>query len=343
MSLGEETISMRRGMVKVNYVWLVPNFISHHENTGQAIESPEFSPENSPQIRWRLLVYPRGDSPRTEDYVCVRLQLVSVNEMTEIVAKLQISILSSSQDEGSGDIVCSSDMTRFSTCTAWGYDNVRYTLIHRNFLASSPWLTHDTLTIQCRLELVAESLNSNPQDVVSVDASDDLVALFENLIISDVIFSVEGREYPAHKNVLSSQSSFFAAVFNAEIDRKSRTRIEISGVSYRVFFAALRYVYNEELDDMEHVAQDLLPVAKAYGFSALFDTCQRFLQTQLSGENWIHLLILADCHSAHDLKRSVIDKVCSFDTSVINLDEWNNLQTTHPHLIEEILNARREI
>ena len=109
----------------------------------------------------------------------------------------------------------------------------------------------------------------------------------------------------------------FAAMFEHEMEERKHNRVEISDVDHEVFREMLRFIYTGKAANLERMADDLLAAADKYALERLKVMCEEALCTNLSTENSAEVLILADLHSADQLKAQAIDfintYVCTFD------------------------------
>jgi len=91
--------------------------------------------------------------------------------------------------------------------------------------------------------------------------SEDLSGLFESQKFSDVILSVNGREFFAHKAILAARSPVFAAMFEHEMEEKKQNRVEITDMDHDVLREMLRFIYTGKAPNLEKMADDLLAAA----------------------------------------------------------------------------------
>lgn len=171
---------------------------------------------------------------------------------------------------------------------------------------------------------------------------DDLGLLFENQKFSDVTLTVCGREFQAHKAILAGKSFFkiyqlyfyivinisfkkmndelilihvtltarspvFSAMFEHEMEERKQNRVDITDVDHEVLREMLRFIYTGKAANLEKMADDLLAAADKYALERLKVMCEEALCTSLAIENAADILILADLHSADQLKAQAID------------------------------------
>ena len=89
----------------------------------------------------------------------------------------------------------------------------------------------------------------------------DLGSLLKSGIHSDVRLFVKnqpGIEFNAHKAILASRSPVFAAIFNGHLKKKNSDRVEIADVTTDVLQQMLRFIYSNQVENLEIGALKLL-------------------------------------------------------------------------------------
>ena len=96
----------------------------------------------------------------------------------------------------------------------------------------------------------------------------ELIAQFGSLCLnakfSDVTLctTLDSKEFPAHRLILSIRSTVFAAMFSHEELKESQNkRVEISDVSGDVMKAFLDYIYSGNITKVEQFSVELLELA----------------------------------------------------------------------------------
>lgn len=141
---------------------------------------------------------------------------------------------------------------------------------------------------------------------------------------------------------ISARSPVFAAMFEHEMEERKQNRVAITDVEHEVLREMLRFIYTGKSQNLEKMADDLLAAADKVRFSSshslrgvggrgeevygeidvdvfisvswfqydlgrLKIMCEEALCANLSIENAADILILADLHSAEQLKAQAID------------------------------------
>ncbi|XP_065577159.1 speckle-type POZ protein B-like isoform X2 [Artemia franciscana] len=321
-------------------MWTINNFSFCREEMGEVLKSSTFSAGANDKLKWCLRVNPKGLDEESKDYLSLYLLLVSCNK-SEVRAKFKFSILNAKREETKA--MESQRAYRFVQGKDWGFKK----FIRRDFLLdeANGLLPDDKLTLFCEVSVVADSVNISGQSnaiqfrVPECRLSDDLGMLFENQRFSDVTLSVGGKEFQAHKAILAARSPVFAAMFEHEMEERRCNRADINDVESDVFREMLRFVYTGKATCLDRMADDLLAAADKYALDRLKVMCEEALSLNLSVENVAEVLILADLHSAEQLKAQSIDFINTHATDVMETSGWKSMIQTHPHLIAEAFRA----
>lgn len=166
---------------------------------------------------------------------------------------------------------------------------------------------------------------------------DNLEQIVDDDKFSDVIFNVNGKVFHAHKIILTSQSQFFAGLFESDMKESKENLVTIEDINPDVFKEMLRFMYSGKVNDIKNVAHNLLAAADKYCLEDLKDLCEDTLCKNLSIENAIDYLKLADFHNTPKLKQMTINYIASNGKYMIDLCEFKSIGDMHPNLINEII------
>ncbi|KAK3751856.1 hypothetical protein QZH41_009661, partial [Actinostola sp. cb2023] len=203
--------------------------------------------------------------------------------------------------------------TSISICTGkdWGFKK----FIRRDFLMdeANGLLPNDTLNLFCEVSVEGDSVNvsgsshSSALKVPECKLSTDMEKLLNNGTFSDTVLVVDGREFYAHKAILAARSPVFNAMFEHEMTESRKGRVEISDIDPDVFSEMLKFVYTGNTPQIQGMAEDLLAAADKYDLERLKVMCEEALCNNLTVDNVCDVLILADMHSAKQLKGQSLD------------------------------------
>ncbi|CAO2597554.1 Speckle-type POZ protein-like [Lemmus lemmus] len=318
-------------VVKFSYMWTINNFSFCREEMGEVLKSSTFSSGPNDKMKWCLRVNPKGLDDESKDYLSLYLLLVSCPK-SEVRAKFKFSLLNAKREEtkAMGDFL----------------------LDEANGL-----LPDDKLTLFCEVSVVQDSVNvsgytnTNTLKVPECRLAEDLGNLWENTRFTDCCFFVRGKEFKAHKSVLAG------AMFEHEMEECKKNRVEINDLDPEVFKEMMRFVYTGKAPNLDKMADNLLAAADKYALERLKVMCEEALCSSLSVENVADTLVLADLHSAEQLKAQAIDFInrCSVlrqlgckdgknwnnnqATDIMETPGWKSMIQSHPHLVAEAFRA----
>jgi speckle-type POZ protein len=120
--------------------------------------------------------------------------------------------------------------------------------------------------------------------------------LFEKMQYSDVVFNVDGREFTAHKNILTVRCEVLAAMFQDPTKENSTNHVKIEDIEPEVFQELLRFIYTGRLNSltMEQMAAKLFIAAEKYVLEELSEECKNYLYLQMSPVNCAELILHGD-------------------------------------------------
>uniref|UniRef100_A0A669BXU9 Speckle type BTB/POZ protein n=1 Tax=Oreochromis niloticus TaxID=8128 RepID=A0A669BXU9_ORENI len=353
-------------VVKFSYMWTINNFSFCREEMGEVIKSSTFSSGANDKLKWCLRVNPKGLDEESKDYLSLYLLLVSCPK-AEVRAKFKFSILNAKGEETKA--MESQRAYRFVQGKDWGFKK----FIRRDFLLdeANGLLPDDKLTLFCEVSVVQDSVNISGQNTMNMvkvpdcRLADELGGLWENSRFTDCSLCVAGQEFQAHKAILAGTNFFFmfirlkfiqillisdcklfsscflarspvfSAMFEHEMEESKKNRVEINDVEPEVFKEMMCFIYTDKAPNLDKMADDLLAAADKYALERLKVMCEDALCTSLSVENAAEILILADLHSADQLKTQAVDFINYHAAEVMETAGWKSMVASHPHLVAE--------
>ncbi|KAL1787871.1 speckle-type POZ protein [Sigmodon hispidus] len=165
--------------------------------------------------------------------------------------------------------------------------------------------------------------------------ADELGGLWENSRFTDCCLCVAGQEFQDHKGILAARSPVFSAMFEHEMEESKKNRVEINDVEPEVFKEMICFIYTGKEPNLDKMADNLLAAAGKYALEHLQVMCEFALCSKLSMENAAEILILADLHSADQLKTQAVDFTNSHASDVLETSGWKSMVVSHPHLVTE--------
>lgn len=123
----------------------------------------------------------------------------------------------------------------------------------------------------------------------------------EGRLFTDVVISVEGREFPCHRAMLSACSSYFRAMFCNDHRESRAMLVEINGIRADAMDTFLQYVYTGRARITTENVQFLFETSSLFQIGTLRDACAKFLEDQLDPCNCVGIQRFADAHSLKQL------------------------------------------
>ncbi|XP_060249302.1 speckle-type POZ protein-like [Meriones unguiculatus] len=323
-----------------SFRWTISNFSFCLEGMREAIESATFSSGANDKLQWLLKVHPNGSDEDSKDYLSVHLVLLRCPK-SPVWAKFHFWIINAEGEKCQG--LWSQIVFRFVPGKGWGFKK----FILRDFLLSQAerLLPEDHLTLLCKVYIVQDSFSIPGQKttsaikVPSCSLMDELGALWKNSLFTDCCLLVSGQEFWAHKAILAARSPVFRAMFEHELEEGQKNRVEIKDLEPHVFKEMMGFIYTGKAPNLHTMAAGVLAAADRYGLERLKIMCEVAICRDLSVENAAHTLILADLHSAEQLKMKALDFITVHASEVSETSGWKVLVDFHPHLLPEAFHA----
>ncbi|NWI97391.1 KLH10 protein, partial [Pitta sordida] len=160
----------------------------------------------------------------------------------------------------------------------------------------------------------------------------------------DVIISVDGVEYKAHKLILSCCSLYFRTLFT-NWDTPDKTLYQIPGVSAETMGLIINYAYTGTVPITEDNVESLLAAADQFNVMGIVNLCSEFLSSRLCFENCIGMCRLTNYYYCPDLRAAAcmyilhhFEEVCQVSEEFLELSAEDLA-----HIIEkDELNVKRE-
>ncbi|XP_028628724.1 speckle-type POZ protein-like isoform X2 [Grammomys surdaster] len=348
-------------VVKFSYMWTINNFSFCREEMGEVLKSSTFSSGPNDKMKWCLRVNPKGLDDESKDYLSLYLLLVSCPK-SEVRAKFKFSLLNAKREETKA--MESQRAYRFVQGKDWGFKK----FIRRDFLLDevNGLLPDDKLTLFC--EHLQHCLQKRWKHCTALpkELAPPLHCKWCCRQVSVVQDSVNVSGH-TNTNTLKvpecrlaedlARSPVFNAMFEHEMDECTKNRVEINDLDPEVFKEMMRFVYTGKAPNLGKMADNLLAAADKYALERLKVMCEEALCSNLSVENVADTLVLADLHSAEQLKAQAIDFInrCSVlrqlgckdgknwnnnqATDIMETSGWKSMIQSHPHLVAEAFRA----
>lgn len=268
------------------------------------IRSPIFPTNIASEHKCYMKLFPNGDTKENEAYLSIYAQYVSTDG---IAATARFNLLSAK-----GEIYTFSNTHKDKNIRKVAFMGVGRLVDQNTVLNKSNGILRDgSITITCE---ITEETNSNYESLykdmekqIRLKEFDDFEKLFENGEHSDLVIIVEDKKLLAHKCILSTKSSVFAAMFQLNMIEKTEKIVEINDIRFEVMRELLRFFYIGKVGDIKNLALDLYKAADKYNLDGLKDICEDNMCQNLSITNVFDYLHFTYYYKANKLKTSAID------------------------------------
>uniref|UniRef100_A0A3P9HJI2 Kelch-like protein 20 n=1 Tax=Oryzias latipes TaxID=8090 RepID=A0A3P9HJI2_ORYLA len=146
-----------------------------------------------------------------------------------------------------------------------------------------------------------------------------------NNAFCDVTLCCGGQEFPCHRIVLASFSSYFQAMFSADLIESKQERVAINGVEPQMIGMLVSYAYTSEVYISKANVQALLAAANLLDVMAVREACCRFMERQMDEMNCVGIHCFAEAHSCKVLEKRSMDYILEHFTTVCQQEEFQSL------------------
>ncbi|KAK0081953.1 hypothetical protein PV325_011348 [Microctonus aethiopoides] len=330
---------------QTEYKWTIQQFNSHleicenfMEVEGINLQSPEFYTEiDGHRTTWNLQVFFNGLKAEHKDWISFQINCSSEMD-NNIIGLYNIYIV---KGNGMKVLVCKSNKLI-------GFKKISTLLINQFFekkaiLKENDLLPHDTLTIICEVVILGEPITTpgpKPITYPKYALLEDYQKLFNTRVCSDVIFIVGDRKITAHKAILIARSVVFSTMLKDDKMNRSREYVvNITDMRPNVFHEFLRFIYTNEIFNLNEFNKELLFAADKYQIELLKEICEYSLYKCLDVENAAKTLVLADDYVCPQLVVHTINFINKYGLEVINTLGYKAMEISHPHLVTAIYKA----
>ena len=157
------------------------------------------------------------------------------------------------------------------------------------------------------MELVRNEDNSACLKVQGHDSKTMTVLNTQRLSgkVCDVKLTVDDKEFSAHRGILAANSSFFLAMFTAEMLEKDKARVTLSGVSPAAMESVLEFMYTGQIQIHLGNVFELLQASNFLFVDEINKACCQFLESTVDMENCFTIRTIADTFSCDGLTQTV--------------------------------------
>ena len=160
--------------------------------------------------------------------------------------------------------------------------------------------------------------------------------LLTNNSLTDVTLKVKEKEFKAHKVVLAAMSPVFEAMFQEGYKEHEDNYVNIEDMDSDVFEVFLRYLYSGQVDKLEEMFTVLLAAADKYDVQPLRDICIQHMAKNISFDNAVDMLALADRHSVESVKSLALQFIKLNFADFVKTKFWASFLENYPHDVKRM-------
>ena len=122
----------------------------------------------------------------------------------------------------------------------------------------------------------------------------------EHSVLTDIILVVEGKEFPAHRNMLAANSDYFMAMFSGHMATTS-DKVVVEQITATGMEILLDFIYKGEILITEENVQDVFCGSCVLLLESVTRACCKFIQDRLTLTNCWGIRALSDKFNCKDL------------------------------------------
>ena len=270
---------------------------------------------------------------------CIRVHLILAKDSTPVKARYKVTLSNRKKKALAADGPHFKD---FAAEQEYEIFRLYYADLYKE---ENEFLLDDELRILCEIAYEAKETivtGSSSSDETENSSHSGTMAshfkqLFDNKTSTDVVIDVKGQKFDVHKVVLAARSPVFHAMFQNDLTEKKTNTLEIQDIEPDVFAEVLRFLYTDEINNLDELSTDLLAASDKYMLDLLKAKCEVSLSRNITVESCGTLLILSHLYSSRGLKKKLLDFARSHSDVVVETTSWQELlKSAHPQLLRDI-------
>ena len=128
--------------------------------------------------------------------------------------------------------------------------------------------------------------------------------------LSDVVIECKGKQYPAHRFLLSCRSSVFNRMFRVRMKEVNEGRVVIEDMEPEVLEELLQFMYSGQVSaKVGDICVELFQAADKYDIEPLKVICELEMTKKVTPENALEMFMAAEVHDAKLLKDRAQDEI----------------------------------
>lgn len=159
--------------------------------------------------------------------------------------------------------------------------------------------------------------------------------------LCDVVLSVDGHQFHAHKIVLDGCSPYLRAMFTNGMLESDKDWVEIRGTDHQTMAFLLEFMYCGSIEITVENVQTILQGASLLGLHSLRNLCAHFLQSQLTASNCLGIHYFADMYTCIELEATARHFIYQNFLDVIRTEEY--LQLSEERLLDLLSSDKLQV
>ena len=136
----------------------------------------------------------------------------------------------------------------------------------------------------------------------------------------------DGKEFKAHRNVLSAASPFFFKLFQSDMKENREGIVRFEEISGAVMEDVLEFIYTGSVEVTQENCKDLIAAANYLVIPGLKNLSGQFLEQQITKSNCISTFYFAEMYQCDELITNTRKFIHANFASVAEMDEFLNLE-----------------
>jgi len=165
-----------------------------------------------------------------------------------------------------------------------------------------PVTTHTCLPITCR---------RNAETIIKDEFVSDFHKLFNNKQHADVEITCGGQTFYAHKNVLSTRSTVFSAMFDSNMKESTTNQVHLTDIDADTIHCVLTYIYTGKVILTANISyKELIYGAEKYNLPLLKNYCFDRMLENVTNDTIGDLVVTAETYYAEPEYTKAVKKLC---------------------------------
>nr|XP_020458739.1 kelch repeat and BTB domain-containing protein 2 [Monopterus albus]XP_020458749.1 kelch repeat and BTB domain-containing protein 2 [Monopterus albus]XP_020458757.1 kelch repeat and BTB domain-containing protein 2 [Monopterus albus] len=144
----------------------------------------------------------------------------------------------------------------------------------------------------------------SPNTNYAVSLLEQFKLFYEQKLLTDVVLQVDDTEFPCHKMVLATCSSYFRAMFTSGLSESKQTHVQLKNLDPATVQIIITYAYTGNLTITDSTVELLYETACFLQVEDVLLQCRDYLVKKINAENCVRMLCIGDMFSCSVLKQN---------------------------------------